>query len=665
MKSTNPVQNRNAVPVVEVDLNNCTKKMTTSSVAPKMIDISQNLSYVPSVPTPISSIVDLETSSNKMTSGYFKYNDTVQNWEVLYDGRRTTDVIESNEYLFGENFIEKYDGIYTVKNGEANQRITNARVKIIGLTKQIKANDDSEEILQCQVSYIVSGKEQIKHFDIHSDNFKNSFNIIRKTIRDIFVLQQRADSLEEYLSLVNQRDVSNNPCLNRKVTAAVIGWNLIDGKEQYLIGDTDFYHEYELMEVVPDKRCTVFSDGFNFRNIGNDHVAEVLWIFAHVPYALKFLIQAHAPVTSVIFLQGRTNLLKTASTSVVANVFNKNRANVAIRLSSTQASLQNQIVALRDNLILIDDFSNTIGSDNTKMIHNAEFIIRTIGDGKFPSKMSIKDLSSLASDQVRGSIVLTGEEALNLDSSSLYRIITLPVTENTFNGAVLKVFQENSHILRQYFSLFIQFLSEYHINIVQEITQTFSKEREFFKQLLEIPRFVDFAAALNQVIHIIENFAYWCQIDPNFVQSWKKTATQALIQTLTAHQEESMETDVVKRFIVALKQSFDTSSSSRLAHDEVTYVNSEKDYIGFKESATNTIWLRFEDAFDLVKKFYIKSGQSWTPMAQTIKEELLRRGISWGTLAKDGKSGNEYLIRAKKGTRKRMLVLDMDKIEQF
>ena len=30
MKSTNPVQNRNAVPVVEVALNNCAKKMTTS-----------------------------------------------------------------------------------------------------------------------------------------------------------------------------------------------------------------------------------------------------------------------------------------------------------------------------------------------------------------------------------------------------------------------------------------------------------------------------------------------------------------------------------------------------------------------------------------------------------------------------------------------------------
>ena len=49
----------------------------------------------------------------------------------------------------------------------------------------------------------------------------------------------------------------------------------------------------------------------------------------------------------------------------------------------------------------------------------------------------------------------------------------------------------------------------------------------------------------------------------------------------------------------------------------------------------------------------------------TIKEQLLHLGLSKGKLKGEGSTGNEYLIRAKKGKRQRMLVLQMKNIHRY
>ena len=354
--------------------------------------------------------------------------------------------------LSGNYFIERDDRVYSSNRGSANQRITNATVKIIGITRKINADDSISEILTCEIRCPNAWGTQAEVLDVTSEDFKNLFSIVRKKFRDIFVLQSRSDVLEEYLTVVNQRDFGENAStLQQKTVAASIGWSTIDGECRYRIGnDGIFYAGYEIPTVKLENRWNIFQNGFNFREVGHGNdTTEVLWLFAHAPYVLKLFKEAHAHITSLLFLKGRTNLFKTATASVLANVFNSNRSNVAIRLSSTQASLQHQIAALRDNLILVDDFSNTSGSDNLRMTRNAEFLIRAIGDGRFGSKMNVADFSKLANDSIRVAVVLTGEEGLDLDTSSLYRIVTLPVCENTFDGAVLAKFQRAPEILRE------------------------------------------------------------------------------------------------------------------------------------------------------------------------------------------------------------------------
>ncbi|MBR4383839.1 MAG: hypothetical protein IKP64_09810, partial [Selenomonadaceae bacterium] len=50
--------------------------------------------------------------------------------------------------------------------------------------------------------------------------------------------------------------------------------------------------------------------------------------------------------------------------------------------------MRDYVTFLRDNVVLVDDFSNSSGADNVLMERNAEMLIRAIGDGKFNSSLS-------------------------------------------------------------------------------------------------------------------------------------------------------------------------------------------------------------------------------------------------------------------------------------
>ena len=570
--------------------------------------------------------------------------------------------------LSGNYFIERYDGIYASNRGSTiGQKITNAIVKIIGITKKINADDSISEILTCEIRCPDAWGTQTEVLDVPSEDFKNLFALVRKKFRDIFVLQSRSDVLEEYLTVVNQRDFGENAStLQQKTVAASIGWSTINGECRYRLGDGAFYADYEIPTVQLENRWNIFQNGFSFREVGHGNdIAEVLWLFAHAPYVLKLFNEVHAPITSLLFLKGRTNLFKTATASVLANVFKSDRSNVAIRLSSTQASLQHQIAALRDNLLLVDDFSNTSGSDNLRMTRNAEFLIRAIGDGRFGSKMNVADLSKLANDSIRVAVVLTGEEGLDLDTSSLYRIVTLPVEDQTFDGAVLAKFQRDPAILRNYFALFIQFIESQPPSLIQDIAKRFVSYRQHYKQTLTVPRFADFAATMTLLAELISTFAKWCGHDEIFASEYLHRATDSLITIMARHQMESCESDYVRRFVVALNQSLGSNQGTRIAQSEDDYARDEENFLGFNEAASNTLWLRFDDAFALTKKFYAKLGQSWNVKADTLKDSLLRRGISEGYLAPKGSVGNKYMLRAKRGSRKRMLVLHLEELARF
>ena len=77
---------------------------------------------------------------------------------------------------------------------------------------------------------------------------------------------------------------------------------------------------------------------------------------------------------------------------------------------------------MRDNIALLDDFSNTAGANNALARENAETAIRAVGDGMFSGKMNVSDLSEGRVDDVQSVVVITGEDEFSLSESGLYRV---------------------------------------------------------------------------------------------------------------------------------------------------------------------------------------------------------------------------------------------------
>lgn len=592
-----------------------------------------------------------------LQNGIWKYVTTQENYDASF-------------FLKGDRFEETPCGIYELHSGERRSRLTNATVRIASI-REVYTDDETKEVwLVCAVTCNEAWGDEEKLIEVPSRQYKSLFKKIREEFRDVQLSEQRIAALDEYLSKVNQRDAKRDGIdLPHEIRSLFIGWLTVNGQARYYLGEGDFYQSHVIPEVPDERRAEVFSAGFGFRDVGHGNsVIETLFLFTHTAYTNYFLEKAGCPMRSLLFLKGRTNSLKTSTVSAIANVFSTSTNDCGIRLSSTQASLRKYIVSLRDNVVLVDDFSNSTVNDNAAMERNAEMIIRAVGDGKFSSVMSMTETKKINTRLVRAAVVLTGEEMLNLSQSSLFRILTLEVEQGTFDGNVLRRF-EDKQILREYFALFIRFLSECNLQVVEYGRTTFQRYRDFYKERLSVPRFIDFASIMTLQTDIIGYFAQWCGVSGQFIREYHDRALSALMSILVEHQEQSQQQDVVKRFLQALFQSLNGGKWSQIANDEKIFSETPSMFIGFREDSSQTLWLMFEDAYNLVAEHYRKLNESWTVKGATIKEELLRRKISVGKLKSEGAEKNEFLKRAKKATignsRPRMLVLNLNAVEKI
>ena len=572
-------------------------------------------------------------------------------------------------FITGDRFEETPEGVFEIRGRERKSKLTNANIRISSIREVYSDDDNKETILVCAVSCREAWGDEEKFIEIPSRHYKSVFKKLREEFRDIQLSAQSVDAIDEYLTRVNQRDAKNDGIdLPHEVRSLYVGWLTINGQSGYYRGELNFYQDYQIPQVPDERRIEIFNAGFGFRDVGNgNNVIETLFLFAHTAYTNYFFEKAGCPMRTLLFLKGRTNSFKTTTASALANIFSTSTNDCGIRLSSTQASLREYIVSLRDNVVLVDDFSNSTGADNAAMERNAEMIIRAVGDGKFSSAMSTAESNKINTRLVRASVILTGEEMLNLSQSSLFRILTLEIEQGTFYGNILRTY-EDKRILREYFSLFIKFLSECNSQVIEYGRTNFQSYRDYYKERLSVPRFIDFASIMTLQADIIGYFAQWCGASEQFIGEYRQRAVSALMSILAEHQEQSRQQDCVKRFLQALFQSLNGGKWSQIADDETMFAESPSMFIGFREYSSRTLWLMFEDAYSMVVEYYRKLNEPWTIKGSTIKEELLRRKISVGKLKSEGATKNEFLKRTKKATinnsRPRMLVLNLEAVKQ-
>lgn len=595
-------------------------------------------------------------------SATFNYN--LNKWESILNSALN----QTNQgiLLSGDTFVASDRGIFQSSDGVSQGR------KISSVTLEIKKIEKRwdgkkiQEILNVKVSCRDGGNTTEKVIKVPAQDFKDIFELIRKRFPSVYTSIGDGNAKEEYLTLVYQRDIKTAEI---EYYSDICGWIEFQGlPPKFYVGEDSYY---ALMNIaIPDvsilNRREIFLAGSGFREIGHENgVIEILWLAAHIALSLFWLKKFGVDFRSVIFVKGKTNLFKTTVVSLLANVFAQNRERVDIPLTSTPASTQKHITKMCDQVVLIDDFSNSAGANNNQARNNAETIIRAVGDGRFAGKMNVTNLAESCLDKVQCVIIITGEDDLSLSESSLYRLITLSIVEGTFDREILAFYNDNQNLLQNYFALFVQFLTEHGFNVVSECASRFKEYRKIYATKLSVPRYIDAISTMVVEIDLISFFGEYCGITASEIATYREHALTVIENIMSENLTDSKESKPDWRFLYAITQNIGTNKYNGLAPSEAEYVKNPSDYIGFEEKRDNTKWLRFDDAYKMVVDFYRRQGESFLTSAVTIKKTLLQKGLSKGKLRPAGQGGNEYVCKSNIEPRKNFLVLYTDKVEKF
>ena len=104
---------------------------------------------------------------------------------------------------------------------------------------------------------------------------------------------------------------------------------------------------------------------------------------------------------------------------------------------------------------------------------------------------------------------------------------------------------------------------------------------------------------------------------------------------------------------------------SNIAADEYKYIVTY-DYLGFFQKCDNTVWVNKEKVWTIICETIRNRGIEWLETLDSMANALHHQGyIHVKEWEENGTPHVSHYLRAKKGTRKTMLVFFKEKIEKF
>lgn len=562
-------------------------------------------------------------------------------------------------YLKADDYCEKADGVYAVGKGR-EEFIVGGRVRIRAQIKKYWCEDEEPEVaFRCSLSNETWEKDL--ELVVALSEYKQLYFLAKQQFPQLRVTNRYKDNLDHYLSDVF---ASSSSSWREERRVMRTGWFKIDGQLEYVIGDDVFYAGFAFPDVSKTDKVEAFCRGFEFLAVGNYKCGVTLaFIFAHLAYTNYFAEQADHKFQNILFYRGMTNSYKTSLLELLSNVFETARDRRKVTFGSSKAALYHVLSYMQDQTVLLDDFACSEKSKKKEDTALFENVIRAVGDSVIPVVMD-KGCEKIKNRKLRTAVFVTGEDDPPLSQSSMVRCITVPAEGQDCNLEMLTYFQENPAIMRTYFAEYIAFLKEEEQNVVSIIGNGLRQYRQEYASLFSTPRIKDAAVNLTIETDIIRRFARWCGVGDAKIDADMARFKQLILETLLNNQEEKATLAPHVMFVYALMQSIGTKPKTDLAESEDLYSENEAGFIGFREEKTDTIWLRHEEADLLAQQYWEQQGKAYTVTPEKLRKLLFEKDISVGG-ANESSKKVEYLKRAKKGQRKRMLVLKNSKIKEI
>ena len=257
----------------------------------------------------------------------------------------------------------------------------------------------------------------------------------------------------------------------------------------------------------------------------------------------------------------------------------------------------------------------------------------------------------------RGLCCITGEDTGG-SQSSLLRCLLIDVGNNTFDGSLLSVYQNDPRLWTTHFAYFIEFIAEQFEDIVEEIRRSFPAMRSYFSKILSAGRAIDTAVTLAIVAKLLLFYGCiigWCSKDQirTYYDSW----CVSILEAVKHSEEASADLDPVKCYISALFEAVDSCAEIIAPTKEIFITNTS--VLGYERNGFIHLWP--DRVYDLaVKKCQLQKKSfplSMTKIHAALAEAHL---IEITKENRKGSTQTNYLCRESFGSRPRMLVLNKE-----
>lgn len=554
---------------------------------------------------------------------------------------QTNSMFEQNKHSevkgtkVGDKFIEQ-DGSLYFFNKDKLSLICNFTIKILGINRRIKFDGTFIEFVDIEVNKL---NDEI--ISVPFKQYKTLFTSLtgrHPHLRQDALFGSRAKAyFDEYASIVYEMALKN---LKIKQTYAFHGWTNINNKMLYLSSAYDFCEcDCFIPSVANENIQLIYTNGLSFLKVGEipsnssnrtDSSKSILPIFlyAHAGYTAELFLQAGLNLQFILAIIGTTGSFKTSLCKALCESFNTQSM---LNFQSTPTAIELYRDTCRDMSIIMDDI---FSCKDKEAMTKFETILRCFGDNIAKAK-SNSTANKIQQFTVRGGCIITAENDLPTQQSSALRCLTVKVNNNSFNGNILKYFQDNQSLSRQnktpsimqlYFSAYIDFLQSNFYEIVEEI-RTF----EPLPLKIKFPRLFATYKAMCILGHIIVKWGVKIGVFSAEESVIRLNIWYSIIQELVIENQQMSEIAApYKLFISHILQGMATGIFPLAINKKIYTERGSKDYFGYIDEENNLYVLDPNKSFKFLDDFVKNNGHTLSFTQQTLLHQLYDKNISIG-----------------------------------
>lgn len=349
-------------------------------------------------------------------------------------------------------------------------------------------------------------------------------------------------------------------------------------------------------------------------NVVDRKIAYTLLGLTYLSPLLEFIGKKLKLPEFTVWMYGFTGTRKTTLAKLVLSHFGDFLNCVPASFNDTYSSIEIRAHALKDTLILLDDFCPQQSYKETQNINTiAEKVIRAFGDRTSRGRSTVT-LENQKKFIPRGMMLITGETIVP-GNSTVARLITLELKKNSINLKELSKAQENSKLLsvsmREYIKWIKKEVNSDYTDFLDAIEYIYN---EYLKDLREnainthgrvYEAYAFLLLGLNMMYQFFESIGLLTEEETEIEL---EEARLEFINQIKINHENSKSNDPVELFLNTIKELITTKEITLKDLDsDVITGNKYKAITGFYDS--EYFYFNSNDIYGIVRSKLQKSGE--------------------------------------------------------